>query len=105
VEGESFTARSARLTWSEAKDLLVFEGDGRSDAQLYRQAKVGAATSSASAGKILYWRAINRVDVDDARFLDMDQLNAGATGAGGLRAPGFGSAPAAKPVSRPLPGT
>jgi hypothetical protein len=30
VEGESFTARSARLTWSEAKDLLVFEGDGRS---------------------------------------------------------------------------
>ena len=105
VEGESFTARSARLTWSEAKDLLVFEGDGRSDAQLYRQAKVGAATSSASAGKILYWRAINRVDVDDARYLDLDQLNAGAAGAGGLRAPGFGSAPAAKPVSRPLPGT
>ena len=106
VEGESFTARSARLTWSEAKDLLVFEGDGRSDAQLYRQAKVGAATSSASAGKILYWRAINRVDVDDARYLDLDQLNAGAGGiGGGLRAPGFGSAPAAKPVSRALPGT
>ena len=106
VEGESFTARSARLTWSEAKDLLVFEGDGRSDAQLYRQAKVGAATSNASAGKILYWRAINRVDVDDARYLDLDQLNAGAGGiGGGLRTPGFGSAPAAKPVSRPLPGT
>ena len=102
VEGESFTARSARLTWSEAKDLLVFEGDGRSDAQLYRQVKVGAATSSASAGKILYWRAINRVDVDDARFLDMDQLGAGA---GGLRAPGFGGAAPAKPVSRALPGT
>jgi len=102
VEGESFTARSTRLTWSEAKDLLVFEGDGRSDAQLYRQAKVGAATSSASAGKILYWRAINRVDVDDARFLDMDQLGAGA---GGLRAPGFGGAAPAKPVSRPVPGT
>ncbi len=102
VEGDSFTARSARLTWSEAKDLLVFEGDGRSDAQLYRQVKVGAATSSASAGKILYWRAINRVDVDDARFLDMDQLGAGA---GGLRTPGFGGAAPAKPVSRPVPGT
>jgi hypothetical protein len=105
VEGESFTARSARLTWSEAKDLLVFEGDGRSDAQLYRQVKVGAATSSASAGKILYWRAINRVDVDDARYLDLDQLNAGAAGVGGLRSPGFGGSAPAKPVSRPLPGT
>jgi hypothetical protein len=103
VEGDAFTARSARLTWSEAKDLLVFEGDGRSDAQLYRQAKVGAATSSASAGKILYWRALNRVDVDDARFLDLDQLGGNAAG---LRAPGFapGAAPA-KPVSRPTPGT
>jgi hypothetical protein len=103
VEGDAFTARSARLTWSEAKDLLVFEGDGRSDAQLFRQAKVGAATSSASAGKILYWRALNRVDVDDARFLDLDQLGGNAAG---LRAPGFapGTAPA-KPVSRPTPGT
>ena len=42
VEGDSFTARSARLSWSEAKDLLVFEGDGRSDAQLFRQMRVGA---------------------------------------------------------------
>ena len=100
VEGESFTARSARLSWSEAKDLLVFEGDGRSDAQLFRQVKVGAPMSSASAGKILYWRALNRVDVDDARFLDLDQLGGGGTAP---RLPGFGSAPA-QPVSRPLPG-
>jgi len=101
VEGESFTARSARLSWSEAKDLLVFEGDGRSDAQLFRQLKVGAPMSSASAGKILYWRALNRVDVDDARFLDLDQLGGGGAAP---KLPGFGSAPA-QPVSRPLPGT
>jgi len=101
VEGESFTARSARLSWSEVKDLLVFEGDGRSDAQLFRQLKVGAPMSSASAGKILYWRALNRVDVDDARFLDLDQLGGGGAAP---RLPGFGAAPA-QPVSRPLPGT
>jgi len=101
VEGESFTARSARLTWSEVKDLIVLEGDGRSDAQLFRQVKVGAATSSASAGKILFWRALNRVDVDDARFLDLDQLGAGGAG---VRAPGLGGA-APRPVSRPVPGT
>jgi len=101
VEGESFTARSARLSWSEAKDLLVFEGDGRSDAQLFRQMRVGAPTSSASAGKILYWRALNRVDVDDARYLDLDQLGSG----GGMRMPGLGGGPPAQPVSRPQPGT
>ena len=101
VEGESFTARSARLSWSEAKDLLVFEGDGRSDAQLFRQVKVGAPMSSASAGKILYWRALNRVDVDDARFLDLDRIGGGGAAP---RLPGFGPAPA-QPVSRPLPGT
>ena len=77
VEGEAFTARSARLTWSEGKDLLVFEGDGRSDAQLFRQLQAGAQPSSASAGKILYWRGLNRVDVEDARYLDLDQLRGG----------------------------
>ena len=102
MEGESFTARSARLTWSEAKDLLVFEGDGRSDAQLFRQLRVGAAPSSASAGKILYWRSQNRVDVDDARFLDLDQL--GGAGGAGMKLPGMGATPAT-PVNRPRPGT
>ncbi|RLS82671.1 MAG: hypothetical protein DWI05_02975 [Planctomycetota bacterium] len=89
VEGEAFTARSSRLSYSEAKDLLVFEGDGRSDAQLFRQERIGAPTSSASAGKILYWRGLNQVEVNDARFIDLDQL--GGTG-GAARLPGFGGA-------------
>jgi len=109
VEGESFTARSARLTWSEAKDLLVFEGDGRSDAQLFRQVQAGAQPSSASAGKILYWRALNRVDVEDARFLDLDQLRGGAAPAGpaaGAPRPGGPAVRTAAPLpQRPLPGT
>jgi hypothetical protein len=99
VEGESFTARSARLSWSEAKDLLVFEGDGRSDAQLFRQLKAGAQPSTASAGKILYWRGLNRVDVEDARYLDLDQIRGGATG-------GLPGGPAAAPLApQPVPGT
>ncbi len=101
VEGESFTARSARLTWSEAKDLLVFEGDGRSDAQLFRQLKAGSQPSSASAGKILYWRALNRVDVEDARYLDLDQLR--GAGGGGLPQ-GIPAAVPSRPPPRP-PGT
>jgi len=103
VEGETFTARSARLTWSEAKDLLVFEGDGRSDAQLFRQLQVGGQPSSASAGKILYWRGLNRVDVEDARYLDLDQLGKGPMpqmpGGGPQRGQPAPFAP------RPVPGT
>ncbi|MFM7035700.1 MAG: hypothetical protein ACKOYJ_11075 [Planctomycetia bacterium] len=101
VEGESFTARSARLAWSEAKDLLVFEGDGRSDAQLFRQVRVGAPMSSASAGKILYWRSLNRVDVEDARYLDFDQITSGGKGMG---VPGMGSVPQQR-LQQPVPGT
>ena len=77
VEGTAFTARSARLSYSEMKDLLVFEGDGRTDAQLFRQDRIGGPTSSASAGKILYWRQHNRVEVKDARYLDFDQIGGG----------------------------
>jgi len=103
VEGESFTARSARLTWSEAKDLLVFEGDGRSDAQLFRQLKAGSQPSTASAGKILYWRAANRVDVEDARFLDLDQLRGGGAGGPPTGFPGGGGP---RPLAPPrVPGT
>ncbi|MFM9024229.1 MAG: hypothetical protein ACKON7_02630 [Planctomycetaceae bacterium] len=102
VEGESFTGRSARLTWAEAKDLLVFEGDGRSDAQLFRQLQAGAQPSSASAGKILLWRSQNRVDVEDARYLDLDQLRGGP--APTLPAPQRPRGPAGPPA-RSLPST
>ncbi|MFM8413679.1 MAG: hypothetical protein ACKOCX_03045 [Planctomycetota bacterium] len=103
VEGETFTARSARLTWSEAKDLLVFEGDGRSDAQLFRQLQVGGQPSSASAGKILYWRGLNRVDVEDARFLDLDQLGKGPLPQ--LPGPAGGRGQPVPFAPRPVPGT
>lgn len=79
VEGTAFTARSNRLSYSEMKDLLVFEGDGRTDAQLFRQDRVGGPTSTASAGKILYWRQHNRVEVQDARYLDFDQIGGGGS--------------------------
>jgi hypothetical protein len=105
VEGESFTARSARLNWSEAKDLLVFAGDGRSDAQLYRQLKAGGQPSTAAAGRILYWRGLNRVEVEDARYLDLDQLGGGQSpnlpGAG----PGKRPVPLTPFTPQPVPGT
>jgi len=74
VEGKQFTAHCRRLSYAEAKDLLVLEGDGRSDAELTQRQTPGSSDSRAAARKILYWRTANRVEVDDARFLDLTQL-------------------------------
>ena len=76
VEGSGFTARAHRITYAEAKDLLVLEGTGRSDARLWRQTRPGIPPTQAAARKILYWRATNRVEVDDAKYLNLGQLPA-----------------------------
>jgi hypothetical protein len=78
VEGQmepqqgAFTAHSHRLTYAEAKDLLVLEGDGRSDAELYRQLKPGTPATKLTARKIMYWQQSNRAEVDDARYIDLN---------------------------------
>ncbi len=80
IEGRTFTARSDRITYAQAKDLLVLEGTGRNDAQLWRQPYVGGPTSRAAARKILYWKRDNRVEVDDARFFDLSQFGSKKSG-------------------------
>lgn len=73
VEGQSFTARAHRMTYTEAKDLLMLEGDGRADAALFRQPQRGGPTSEVFARQILYWRTLNRVKVNGARSMQMSQ--------------------------------
>lgn len=75
VEGRGFTARASRISYQDEKQLLVLEGDGRQDAELVRQARVGGPQSNLKARKIMYWKYDNRVEVDDARMLDLNQLN------------------------------
>jgi lipopolysaccharide export system protein LptA len=76
VEGKTFTATADRMTYAQAKDLIVLEGDGRADAELWRQSRVGGPTEHAAARKILFWKSDNRAQVDDARFLDLSQFGA-----------------------------
>ena len=76
VEGQDFTARAARMTYAEAKDLLVFEGDGRSDADLYRQQQVGGERSHVGSRKILYWPKTKKLWIDGARSLELSGLPA-----------------------------
>jgi len=75
IEAQAFLARAARASYAQAKELFVLEGDGRDDAQLFRQQTVGGPTAKAVARKILYWRSTNRVELDDARFFDFGQIN------------------------------
>jgi hypothetical protein len=67
--GQKYTARAHRITYVQAKDLLVLEGDGRSDAQLWRQTTVGGDWARTAGRKILYWRGTNEFEFDDFRFL------------------------------------
>ncbi|MDY0166206.1 MAG: hypothetical protein RBS80_06655 [Thermoguttaceae bacterium] len=76
VESAGYTARAIRMTYSEAKDLLVLEGDGRSDAQLFRQQQIGGPMAKAAAQRILFWPGSNRLKVDGARSLELSQFQA-----------------------------
>jgi lipopolysaccharide export system protein LptA len=73
VEGTTFTARGNRITYDEAKDLLILEGDGRNSADLFRQLQPGAATDHQAAQRILYWPKTKRLSVVGARSLELSQ--------------------------------
>jgi hypothetical protein len=79
VEAESFSGVSSRLTWSEAKDLIVFEGNGLADARIFRQGKNGGPEQALAGEKILYWRGLNTVEMGGIRHFDY-QLPAAPTG-------------------------
>ena len=76
-DGQSFFARATHLKYSQAKDLVILEGDGRTDAELSRQERIGAPVNSTQSRKIYYWRTTGRVQVDDAQHFDFDMLPEG----------------------------
>jgi lipopolysaccharide export system protein LptA len=73
--GQHFLAQSQRLSYDQAKDLLVLEGDGRSPATLWRWERLGDTPAKAAARKIRYWRSQGKADVDDAQMLDLQLLS------------------------------
>jgi len=76
-KGDKFVARALRMTYDQAKDLLVLEGDGRTDAELFRQQQVGGPMSKATARKIHFWPSTNRLRVDGAHSLELSQFSRG----------------------------
>ena len=73
-EGDSFSALAERLTYSQAKDMLVLVGDGRNNAQLFRQEQPGAPQTKTAAGSIYYWPTTRQVKIGDLQFVDSTQF-------------------------------
>jgi len=69
VEGRAFSASAPRMTYDDAKQLLILEEDGWTDAELFYQERDGARRSEIKAGRILYWHSTGQVHVDRGRSL------------------------------------
>jgi lipopolysaccharide export system protein LptA len=74
AEGQNgvYTARAHRVTFSQAKELLILEGDGRTDAELFIQEQPGGPRKNWAAQKIYYWRKTGSVKTDRMRAIEID---------------------------------
>jgi hypothetical protein len=77
AEGQSYTARATRITYDQAKGLLVLEGDGRADAALYVQDRPGQRPTAQQSRRILFWPATRRFTLEGFRALEIPNLPAG----------------------------
>jgi hypothetical protein len=78
VVGTNITSRSARLTYTQAKDLAILEGDGRSDAVIYKQDDgPGSKASRFAAQKLEYYIKTGQVKVEGARAFELNQAPGG----------------------------
>ena len=65
---QNFFARADKLSYTDAKDLLILQGDGRAPAELAQQAPYGTVAGR----KIFFWPRENRFKVDDAQSVDFN---------------------------------
>ena len=72
-EGQTFFARATRMTYAEAKDLLILEGDGRTDAELYYQQHPGSPFHPFVANRIRYRPSTQERWADGFKSLEWSQ--------------------------------
>jgi hypothetical protein len=70
IEGMLFTARGARVSFNQAKDLMILEGDGRNPASLYYQEIIGGLDRNLHAQRIKYWPETGKTSINDAQSMD-----------------------------------
>ena len=74
AEGNMFNAWGHRMTYDQAKDLLILEGTGRVDAELYYQKREGAPPQHAQMGTIRFRPSTKQIQIDDARSVEFNQF-------------------------------
>jgi hypothetical protein len=74
AESTNFSARGARMSYSQAKDWLIFEGDGRSEAELNRQEGPGKVVTPAKAQQIKYYLKTREADVSGFHSVEINQM-------------------------------
>jgi hypothetical protein len=70
IEGSNFTARAWRVSYARGKELLILQGDGRNDAELWMR---GSVTPDAAAQQIRFWTHNNSIQVDGGRFFHLSR--------------------------------
>jgi lipopolysaccharide export system protein LptA len=70
VQAAYYNSRSARATYAQAKDLVILEGDGRSDAELFKQEVPGGPVSRFAAQKLEYYIKTGQVKTEGVRAYD-----------------------------------
>jgi hypothetical protein len=85
VEGDSvnqqgerthFTAQGSRLSYDEAKDLLILRGEGRQYARLSMQSQPGAERTEIPMREIQYSRKTKRLKADAVQSLQLNAIPA-----------------------------
>ncbi len=95
-EDGSFTARAVRMTYTQAKNLLLLEGDGRTDAVLSQQRQIGGRESKFAARRILYRPKsgqVGQLSAQGVRQMESSWLSPGHADSGQTAAADFRKTP------------
>jgi hypothetical protein len=65
VDSPDFTARAAKVSFEEAKDLIILEANATAKAVLYRKKGPGVPTPEIKGKKIYYWRQSKQYKIED----------------------------------------
>ena len=74
VNGRLFNAWADRISYSTTKGLLTLTGNGRNSARLTHQQQLGGSRQNAEAGTIMYWPKHGRLQVNNAKYIDVNNL-------------------------------